>query len=200
MRAIASAVSAVSLVLLPVSSVFALDSFSYTSWAFWEGCSPAIRSGRRADAIFLVQEICYGPRHGSSNFLPGDHAQAASEFCAHDGCKNFKTTVDKILTSLIAEHSKACPMRVSSERAADELRRTVFFLCHGEPRQVEDGFQIAIAMHQVQPRGLEISFRQFGLNQEIPQLQVDFRSILRAALQGDPRSETKAGPDTRRKP
>ena len=55
-------------------------------------------------------------------------------------------------------------------------------------------------MHQVQPRGLEISFRQFGLNQETPQLQVDFRSILRAALQRDPRSETKAGADTRRKP
>src|ERR1700678_4227569 len=55
-------------------------------------------------------------------------------------------------------------------------------------------------MYQVQPRGLEISFRQFGLNQEIPQLQVDFRSILRAALHGDPWSETKAGPDTRRKP
>jgi len=73
-------------------------------------------------------------------------------------------------------------------------------LCHGQPRQIEDCFQIAIAMHQVSPRGLEITFRQFGLNQEAPQLQVDFRTILRAALQGDPRSETKAGPDTWRKP
>ena len=90
-------------------------------------------------------------------------------------------------------------MSVSSEGAADELRRAVFFLCHGQPCQIEDGFQIAIAMHQVHPRSLEITFRQFGLNQKTPQLEVDFRSVLGAALQGDPRSETKARPNTGRK-
>ena len=55
-------------------------------------------------------------------------------------------------------------------------------------------------MHQVRPRGLKIAFRQFGFHQEVPELQVDLRSILRTALQGNTPSETKARADTRRKP
>ena len=47
-------------------------------------------------------------------------------------------------------------------------------------------------MHQIRSRGLEITFRQFCLNQQTPQLQVDLRSILRAAFQRDPRSETQS--------
>src|ERR1700678_3296164 len=54
-------------------------------------------------------------------------------------------------------------------------------------------------MQEVCSRDLEITLRQFGFNQQTPQLQVDFRPILAAALEGDPRSEAKAGPDTRRK-
>jgi len=55
-------------------------------------------------------------------------------------------------------------------------------------------------MHQVLSRGLKTAFCQFGLNQEVPKLQIDFRSILPSALQGNPRSEAKARPDTGREP
>ena len=75
--------------------------------------------------------------------------------------------------------------------AANQLGGAKALLVHGQPRYIEDGLEIAIAMHQAGPCALKIPFRQLCFDQQPSQLEVHFRSICSAILQGDSGSETK---------
>src|ERR1700733_11030952 len=146
-----------------------------------------------ANTVLFRQKESHFLRHCRGQFLPRDYAHAASEFSAHNRRHNLEAILNQILTALVAEHSEGCCMRMGSQGAANQLAGAKPFFVSGQSRHIEDGLEIAIAMHQVVPCALKISFGQLCFNQQPSQLEVLFTSILCAIFQGDSGPETEIG-------
>src|ERR1700761_9331897 len=117
------------------------------------------------NAVLLFQKESWFRRQRRGQFLPGNHAQPASQLRARDCGKYLETVFDQVGTAPVANDTKAAVVPVSGQRATNQLTGAKPIILHGQAAHVEDLLQIPIAMNQIAPGALKIPFRELRFDE-----------------------------------
>ena len=133
-------------------------------------------------------------REGCGQFLPREEFEAPSEAGVVDGGEYGVPSFDEIAATGVAEEAEAGVGGEGGEDVADEL--VTLNDAVGGPGQagdVEDGFEVAVALDEARAGVLETGLGELGLDEEVVELKIDLGAIGVAVLEGHAGIDAEAG-------